>query len=260
MAEENVVEPINADELVVNPPPKKQDPQQETVKPAVETVTIGGVAYTVTPEMKASLEAEQRRNQEEMEALRSRQQLPQNPPPEQPKQPEQPAISPFADVGDRLFSEPEKVLEELYKKARDDSLSEAQRMYNAAEAAKLQKEEGDRLLSNFYNDFFSKHKEFAEDRELVELIFEKNFKNWSTSYPQQQEKWKDLLAEASGKTILRHTGKNPSQKQGVVLESGGQPVEGMPPKPSEENVSYSAVEILKQRQAARKQAMSLPKK
>jgi len=245
---EPAVAPVDIDNLTI-----QADSQPDTVTtsdstpPADAEVVVNGIKYIVTPEMAKDMKAEQEKAQKDKAILQ--QQILAKPPIDPPVT--APVVE-IADngIGDRIFTEPDKVLGELEQRIEKKLRTE----YERNEAQKTQTQKNQVMLDEFYKVFFSANKELVEDRGLVELIFEKNFSNWAALHPRQPDKWKELLAEQSQKTILRNVKRNSNDvtKQSLVLESGGQASIGVTKVDSKDEKPVTLTSVIKARSRARR--------
>ena len=208
------------------------------VKDKPVEVEIGGVKYLVTPQLAESMKAEQKKHEEALEAAKK----PIDSPPEPPPVREPVTVNDDGEleVGDRLFQEPDKVLKE-----QEQRIMKKMRQEYEQEEAPI--EEAEKLLNQFYTDFFNENKELQEDRELVEMLFERNYGKWNQEAKGDLSVLKKKLAEKSQETILRGVRRNQTpesheQSDSVILEGGGtQPQKQLAPEPTEENSSLTAV-------------------
>ena len=208
-------------------------------KPTSVEVNVGGVKYIVTPELAKSLEKDNSDRQAAIEAAK-RQQAPQI----QRETTQQPAN--VVKIGDRLFENPDQVFGEFEGKIKQDIRNEYQKMRDEEKA----NEQATKSLAEFYSGFFNENKELAQDRDLVELIFERNYNSWNQEVNGDLNGLKKKLAERATTTILRSVKPNETPKQQQVFESGNSQIFGQPEvAPSEK--SGSMTEILRARREAR---------
>lgn len=202
-------------------------------KPAAVEVTVGGVKYIVTPELAKSLEAD-RANQPVVEKVVE-------------KIVERPAQqNNVVKIGDRLFENPDQVFQEFEGKLKNDMRYEYQKIKAEEQAA----EQATKSLADFYTSFFNENKELSQDRDLVELIFERNYNDWNQDAKGDLTQLKKKLAERATTTILRTVKPNETPKSQVVLESGNGQIFGMPEVEPPVKAD-SMTEILRKRREAR---------
>jgi len=220
-------------------------------KTETETIEINGMKYVVTPELAKSLKEQEEKRQKEIEEEKERlQYTPKNydPPKETPKPEEDQEFK----AGDRLFEDPDGTLSAYEKKIKDDMRKE----YQAEREKERQEAESQRLLEEFYQDFFKENPELKDNRELVELIFEKKYATWNQQYPGDLKKFKELLANEASGIILKNVKAEPNEtpESQTVLEGGGQSVSTPAPKEEEEKPNSLSGVLRQRREARRKQS------
>ena len=218
-----------------------------TEKSMTEVVEIRGVKYTVTPEMAKALREEEKARQDEIAALKKA--------PEPPKPANNGAPPARVKFGDKIFEDPDGVLEEYGKELKKEVTETLRKEYQADK----DRERAAQLLSSFYDEFFKENKELAEDRPYVELIFERNYANWNQKASGDLQQLKKMLAEEATKIILKHEREKPKGKENedLVLEGGGElnifHIEP-PEKPkAKDDGPQSLSQVIKARRAARQQ-------
>lgn len=257
---EPAVAPVDINDLTItakNPP--VPDPSPDLEPASNVEVVVNGVKYIVTPEMAKDMKSAEEKASRDKTLLE--QQILSKPPEAAPAA--EPTTQPDnlqakADIGDRIFSEPDKVLQELEDRVESKLRTE----YQKNEATKAQTQNYQVMLDEFYKGFFSDNKELGDDRGLVELIFEKNYANWIALYPRQPDKWKELLAEQSQEVILRNVKRNQNQgtNPALVLESGGQAPMGVPQAASKDEKPVTLTSIIKDISRAKRDNRSVLKK
>lgn len=166
--EQNIIE---GDPIVTDPNPesKTESPKPENT---VSTVKIGDKEYTVTPEMKAAIEAQQAQaaqNASQVEGLQGQvttltntlQQISTTPPQNTPTEPEE-ELDPL-DPGytKRLTQKFQKMVEDATTKTAENLMQQ----YNA-----------DKNLTQFWNEFYQKHDDLDRTKHdfLVNAVLQQN--------------------------------------------------------------------------------------
>jgi hypothetical protein len=207
-------------------------------------VEIAGVKYSVAPEMAEAMQKEQGLMQQQLEAakqtaeaykLKAQQPIA----PAEPKDPAEPANT---NYGDRIFEDPDGVINDLtrgFEKIIDDKLNE--RDVRAQQAAGLEQ---------FYGSFFETNPELKPHEKLVRTILQSNYGEWQHyTVDQVSEK----LATESRDTIMPNMGQKQTPDSGIVVESGGHPPAPIAePAPKDDGKPTSLSDTIKRRQQARR--------
>lgn len=162
-----------------------QPTEQPTEQPApnVKTVRIGGVEYTVPPDLADALEQREKEFQRKLSEqaaelqdrwLRASQAQLQEPQKEQ---------DPLEGVDSLLFENPK----EAVKRLRDSIVSQVSSMYQA-----------DQGRRQFWTDFYADYPELRKHQTLVDAVLNRHLQEWS-SIPANQAK--QLLADAVKREI-----------------------------------------------------------
>jgi len=238
---EPAVAPVELEKAVITAP------DEPKVAPPVTSaeVTVGGVKYTVTPELAKSLQEAEDVHIKERQALEDR--TPVAPPPAVVVEPVATELG-YTKIGDRIFEDPDGVMNQF----KNEVIADVSKMYNDAEAEKKKTLDGQLVVDNFYDEFFKENKELKKHEPLVKTIMNTNWQKWGhLSEKQMQER----LAKEAQDIIMPNMVKEPTPELGVVLESGGQVVEGTPPAKKDDGEGYTSMsQVIRSRQKARKEA------
>jgi hypothetical protein len=216
---------------------------EEALKSTTERVEVNGVAYYVTAELAEGLKAQEKARLDELSKVRQ-------PAPAPVAQPVTPTAKP-KKYGDKIWEDPDAVLDELSEDILDRAEERMTKKYDAAKAV----ETADKNLKDFYSQFFTENKDLNEDRRYVETIFQTNYQDWNQEAQGDFTQLKKKLANESRDIILKRVKTQHEEKENteVVLEGGGLGIlniEAPTKKPTEEVSSIS--DVIRQKQAARR--------